>query len=143
MIVAHTSTHLTNYVHREIICEVIFGTPSKNCQGSGICMVAKSSFFDGRPIACKYATSFVSSPSPGILMFRFPKSSIGRWENYRLLEEEFFWVEEAFILPRWLGVKCNMTSAVVRPGKYPVIDTIDSRWIRFHLTSLTQYPSNF
>ena len=126
MTIPHTVSSLHTEIFRnEIACSVVFGTPSKNCQGSGICMVAKPAFTER--IACRHVDAFVSSPSAGTLWFRFPASKA----EHRALAERYFRVEEAFVIPGWLLAKSSMKSAVINPGSYPVLNTADGRWVIF------------
>jgi hypothetical protein len=56
----------------EMICGVIFGTPSRNCTGSGICMVTSIGHIRRRKFPCVCVTAYLSMSPEGAIYLQFP-----------------------------------------------------------------------
>ncbi len=113
---------------KEIRMEVVFGTPSQNCIGSGICMV-----MNRLPpnLRCPNAPVWVSYEN-GMLAFRFLKSEMLREDAQSRFESPWFFVEESFQLPRYTARRLGMTTHWVSPGLYPIGDTAKDWVLAFH-----------
>jgi hypothetical protein len=103
---------------REVEMEVVFGTPSRNCSGTGICMIA-SRLPQGHDIPCPHAPAIIHcDPSGHEIVFRFRKQRL----NDRVVQEYFsssyFLVEEAFSLPQRLVRMWGLPMSSIPPGRY-------------------------
>jgi len=110
----------------EIRMEVVFGTPSQNCIGSGICMVM------GRLpsieiLKCPHAPAWISYDQ-GLLRFRFSKSAVVREDAVRRLESPWFLVQEPFQLSGYTARRLGMISNWFSTGLFPVTET-EKDWI--------------
>lgn len=113
---------------REVEMEVVFGTPSKNCAGAGVCMLTNR-FTNGHTVPCPHAPAIVHFPPGGNreLVFRFRK----RYLTERILSgyfsSEFFVVEEAFRLPLQMVRRLGLPVRSIRPGRY-VLEEYTREW---------------
>lgn len=115
----------------EIKMEVVFGTPSQNCIGSGVCMVM-SRLPRTQALHCPHAPAWISYQS-GRLDFRFRKNEVLREDAIRRFGSPFFLVNEAFCLPRLATRPLGLPSAWVSPGVYSIEHTALDWIIGFNL----------
>lgn len=108
----------------EIRMEVVFGAPSQNCIGSGVCMV-----MNRLPpnLPCPNAPVWVSYDK-GRLIFRFPKSEMLREDAQSRFGSLWFFVQESFQLPRYTARRLGMPIHWVSPGLY-VIEKTAKDWV--------------
>lgn len=111
---------------KEIRMEVVFGTPSQNCIGSGICMVM-SRLPSIQPLRCPHAAAWISY-AHGQLRFRFSKSEVEREDAVRRFDSPWFLVRESFQISRYTARRLGMASPWISPGVFPIIET-DKDWI--------------
>ena len=69
---------------REVEMEVVFGTPSRNCSGTGICMIA-SRLPQGHDIPCLHAPAIIHCDPGHEIVFRFRKQRL----TDRVVQEYF------------------------------------------------------
>lgn len=103
-----------------VIANVMFGSPHRNCQGSGICNVVApvTQVIDRADrISCKRAVAVVTVEWQGSLVFQFVKKSMCRKAIARYFKEDLFIVESPFDFRRnfWSKDYCR-----IQPGTYPV-----------------------
>ena len=111
---------------REIRMEVVFGTPSQNCIGSGVCMVMNHLPLHWQ-LSCPHAPAWVSYEK-GLLRFRFSKSETLREDAVSRLESPWFLVQESFQLSRYAARRLGLRSHWIPPGLYPVEESADC-WV--------------
>lgn len=99
--------------------EVVFGTPSKNCSGTGICMIA-GRFPQGYTIRCPHAPAIIHCIPNQELVFRFRKHRLPEGAAQTYFSAGFFPVEEAFTLPQRLIRLWNLSIETIAPGRYPL-----------------------
>ncbi|MCS6929732.1 MAG: hypothetical protein NZM43_09565 [Saprospiraceae bacterium] len=105
---------------REAEVEVIFGTPSRNCEGSGICMVT-GRFPNGYTVSCPHAPAIIyCEQEREELVVRFQKRHLTEAVLKRLTESEMFLVEEPFCIPRQLVQRWGLPNRYIPAGRYPV-----------------------
>ena len=102
---------------REIEMEVVFGTPSRNCSGAGICLIA-ARFPQGHKIPCPHAPAIINYVPGRELVFRFRKHRISDTAVRRYFHKRYFLVEEAFELPQRLVRHWQLPQTHIPPGKY-------------------------
>jgi len=115
----------------EIRMEVVFGTPSQNCIGSGVCMVMHKLPPD-HLLKCPNAPAWVSFEN-GLLNFRFPKSDVLRQDVLIRFCSPWFLVQESFQLPRYTARRLGMPKHWVQPGLYTIEETAKDWLLSFRL----------
>lgn len=98
--------------------EILFGTPGKRCEGSGICRIYT---LCGAKRLEKH-----SRRVPGVLL-QTPTNSLSICLNrsdlpapliHELFEQEYFTMEEGFVLPQYFARKLGTTLDYVPSGNY-------------------------
>lgn len=102
---------------REVDMEVVFGTPSKNCSGNGICMLA-SRLPRYYLIPCPHAPVTIHYMGGQELVFRFRKKYLCDRAVQTYFSSPRFLVEEAVALPQRLIRLWNLTIDRIPPGQY-------------------------
>jgi len=98
--------------------EVVFGTPSRNCSGTGICMIA-SQLPQGHIIPCPHAPAIIHcDPLGHELVFRFRKQRLPDMVVQDYFSSNIFVVEEAFSLPQRLIRMWDLPIGSIPPGRY-------------------------
>jgi hypothetical protein len=105
----------------EIRMEVVFGTPSQNCIGSGICMVMNR-LPRLHALHCPHAPALVSC-AKNALVFRFFKSDIQHDDARARFAGPWFPVQEAFTIPRHFARRLGLASEWISPGLYRIEET--------------------
>ncbi|MCB9316685.1 MAG: hypothetical protein H6569_11145 [Lewinellaceae bacterium] len=117
---------LANTSVREVEMEVVFGTPSKNCAGAGICLIS-SRFPDKYKIPCPHAPAIIHFLPGGELVFRFRKTRITTPALRAYFKSSDFLVEEAFDLPKRLIQRWQLPKTQVPPGRY-LLEEYSQEW---------------
>lgn len=104
---------------QEVEMEVVFGTPSKNCSGAGVCLIA-GRFPEGYKIACSHAPARIHFLPGNELVFRFRKHALNNRIIQRYFKANSFLVEEPFQLPRQLVDQWSLPVQNIAAGQYPV-----------------------
>lgn len=112
----------------EMICGVIFGTPSRNCTGSGICMVTSIGHIRRRKFPCVCVTAYLSMSPEGAIYLRIPYSTADSDRHNHLFRKRIFEVDETFRIPPWLMSPWGKSSIFIPPGRYGIRRAADS-WI--------------
>ena len=103
---------------REVEMEVVFGTPSRNCSGTGICMIA-SRLPQGTQIPCPHVLAIIHcDPAGHELVFRFRKQRLSDLVVQKYFSSSIFQVEEAFSLPQRLIRMWDLPIGSIPPGRY-------------------------
>lgn len=97
--------------------EVVFGTPSKQCSGSGICIVTSAPLIR-TPIICPHAPARLRRVPGEGLVFLFAKKHINTDVLMAYFASPYFLVEEPFALPRRLVKDWHLPTSWVAPGCY-------------------------
>ena len=111
---------------REVEMEVVFGTPSKNCSGAGICLIANR-FPKGYSVPCPHAPASIHMVSRRELVFRFRKRNLTEKAAAGYFTRRYFQVEEAFLLPKRLVRMWRLSAASVSPGQY-LLEEYSQEW---------------
>lgn len=107
--------------------EVVFGTPSRHCIGSGICLIAKRSAARGK-IDCPHAPALLSvMRQRQLLLLSFPMALTQDARARDLLNQPLLQLEESVRFPTHLSRIWQMTGQYILPGQYPVTFATDSR----------------
>lgn len=132
----------------ELEIEAVFGKPSKNCFGSGICMVLNR-LPAQHQLPCPHAPAWLSVKQ-GRLVFRFSKSEVVRKDATSRLNTPLFLVQEPFRVPRYIARHLGLPSLWVPAGAYAIEETSRDWFLAFdppvlsglgsHLTSIQTKP---
>ena len=104
---------------RQMEMEVVFGTPSKNCDGAGVCMLIHR-LPKSLDIRCPHAPAIIHCSPGRELIFRFRKNDLNGLAIQAYFTSEYFLVEEAFRIPPSLVRKWNLPVRWIQPGRYPI-----------------------
>lgn len=100
--------------------QVIFGTPSRNCSGSGICKVYTIHGSKRLNISCEMVKAGLMLVKAQLQM-SFPKAGCSEQLIQQQFATESFKVEENFVLPTWLSRKFQLPAVFVPIGEYPIM----------------------
>lgn len=120
-----------NYYSTEYVCGVVFGTPSRHCTGSGVCMVTSLQILKRRQYACRYVKAYLGRGHRGEITLRVPFDSFPEEHIARVLNKGIFQVEETFQIPPWLTGAWGGHRIYIPPGKYSTVVLADAWLIRF------------
>jgi hypothetical protein len=120
---------------KSMSCDVVFGSPSNDCRGTGICKITARKSRPEVPVRrdCKTAKAlFISGEHGANLSMVFARETLCThiWRNH--LRKGVLTLQEPCKIPveitRSIGLKFN----TLRPGQYAV-EELDGRYrIRFH-----------
>jgi len=101
---------------------VLFGTPSRQCRGQGICMVAeRRDEVAAPPFSCPLTPALLVQVSPARLQLIVPVSGLSEAVASRQFSGAFFEVKEAFLLPEFIRKYFKSPdNACIPVGHYPV-----------------------
>lgn len=125
--------------NREAEMEVVFGTPSRNCSGAGICLVMNRSAKLLKRIVCPHAPALIYYNSGKELVFRFRKRLVDAGTVSLYFNKEGFLVEEPFSLPHRLVRQWNLPITQVQPGRY-LLEEYSSEWRLYFPISMQDQP---
>lgn len=121
----------------ETAVEVIFGTPSKYCQGIGICRIlSKAPKFI--QLSCPHVPAHLSLSASGWLRLRFNRGTIPESLAQQYFGQPFFQVDEPCPLPLRFRLPQHTAPSILLPGLYPILQTEES-WIILFKTSVVNY----
>ena len=111
---------------REVEMEVIFGTPSKNCSGAGICLIAnRSARWDS--ISCPHTPAILHFSPGQELVFRFRKRHLDTPALQAYFGCGSFLVEESFSLPSQIVRRWALPFSSIPPGRY-LLEEYSQEW---------------
>jgi hypothetical protein len=112
--------------------EVVFGAPSQNCIGSGVCMVMNR-LPRQQQLPCPHAPTWISFER-GLLVFRFSKAEVVRQDAISRFDAPWFLVQESFHVPLYTSRHLGLPSQWIRPGLYAIEETAKDWLLTFCLT---------
>lgn len=103
-----------------LFCEVVFGTPGKRCEGSGLCRIytvtgAKRLAFHPRRLP-----AILLFDAGGHLHLRLRQEDVPATLQQEVFQGESFLLEEDFTLPRYFARKLNAERLQIPAGAYPL-----------------------
>jgi len=105
---------------RILFSEVVFGTPGKRCEGSGLCRiytVTGAKRLDPHP---RRIPVILLINAKGKLGLRLNKNDLPEKLYTELFQGEFFLIEEQFVLPAYFARKLGVGHYKVPAGEYPL-----------------------
>lgn len=113
--------------------EVVFGTPSKNCSGNGICLLSK--YRPERPLRLQCPSvrgSIRANPSHRVVMLQFDTAQLPASVADRHLSGSHFVVEEPFSIPISILKSVGVSGRIaIAPGLYKLYHLKKSVVIKF------------
>lgn len=115
---------------REVAAEIVFGTPSRNCDGVGLCRMLAPVLLRGREIRCPHATAYCAlDVERNVFTLRFPKSFLSHQMVARHFYKRLFNVTESYRVPGHIIHALGLQQVVIiQEGVYMVKETQDD-WI--------------
>ncbi len=112
-----------NTTQKRLKSEIVFGSLSTGCKGSGVCKVVPSSI-EVKGWKCPHATAWISLSPEGKIRIEFIKNSMTIQEIRRYFRWQLFQVFEAYAMPSFVRNNLEIPRPlVIQPGIYPVTDT--------------------
>lgn len=130
---ASTSKVTGRPASQELRFGVVFGTPSRHCDGSGVCVIARVPVLERWSIPCAFVIAFFSVWEEGHFVFRIPVEEITDPLYQQHFSKGFFRVEEAFEVPRWMAKALGKPKIAVPAGVYRVEQRSADYLIHFNL----------
>ncbi|MEZ4942638.1 MAG: hypothetical protein R3D58_17320 [Saprospiraceae bacterium] len=116
---------------KQLRSEIVFGSPSTGCKGSGVCKVVPV-LTTARDWKCPHATAWISVTPEGKLRVAFQKSSLTLRQIRCYFRWQLFQVFEPFQMPYYIQQKLNASQTlIIQPGIYPVLETADELIVEF------------
>jgi hypothetical protein len=114
-----------NGVQRHIRCDVVFGSPSLGCRGTGVCKI--TAYQPAEPQVqlrdCKKAGAFIGAVHGGYgLSLMLPKGFLCANIMRFHLSKPFFEINEPCTLPSSFQAALGLKIDQIKPGKYPIQD---------------------
>ncbi len=113
--------------------QVVFGTPSRDCSGSGICKLYTIHAAKHLHIACEMVPARLAA-SGKALHLSFSEADCTESLRQKQFKGLHFLVEEAFQLPSWLTQKLNIPAAFITAGGYPIQRKNGFIWLKLPIT---------
>ncbi len=132
----YSNTHVAVPKRPKVIdSQVVFGTPSRDCSGSGICKVYTIHAAKHLNISCEMLrVRFVLWQMDLQLCFSEQECTD------QLIQKKFcsdhFLVEERFPLPSWLSRKLDIHPAAIPTGSYPIKRKNGFIWLNLPLITV-------
>ena len=115
--------------------QVVFGTPNRNCLGSGICKVYTIHAAKRLHIACEMVPTRLAVSDKDLLI-SFSAADCSESLRQKQFRGMHFWIEEAFQLPSWLVRKLDIPAAFIPVGEYPIQRKNGFIWLKLPITFL-------
>ncbi len=113
--------------------QVVFGTPSRNCSGAGICKVYTIHAAKRLQIACEMVPARLVVSDKDLLV-SFSEADSTESLRQKQFGGMYFWVEEAFQLPNWLVQKLDTPAAFIPAGEYLIQRKNGFIWLKLPIT---------
>ena len=122
-----------NAVRSRLKSEIVFGSLSTGCKGSGVCKVVPSDTMTTE-WKCPHATAWISVTANEKLRFAFIKSAMPGQMIRRYFRWQLFQVFEPYAMPLYIEkkLKTNRKMAIA-PGIYTVRETNDELIVDFNI----------
>ena len=132
----YSNSHFAVQKRPKIIdSQVIFGTPSRDCSGPGICKIYTIHGARRLNIACEMVLTRLAVLDEE-LQLSFSETAC----TERLIQQHFinayFAMDEKFVLPTWLSRKFECPSVFVPVGEYPILRKSGFIWLKLPLRLL-------
>jgi len=112
-----------NTTQKRLRSEIVFGSLSTGCKGSGVCKVVPSRI-EVKDWKCPHAAAWISLSPEGKIRIEFIKKSMTVQELRRYFRWQLFQVFEAYAMPAFVRNGLDTPGhLIIQPGIYAVKDT--------------------
>lgn len=128
----HEVIHIkVNPARTKLKLEIVFGSLSASCKGSGICKVVPFGI-QTEDWKCPHASAWVYITTEARLRIEFIKHSMFQQYIRRYFRWHLFQVQEAFEMPLFVEKRLKVSEKIiVRPGVYSVKETAQKLIVDF------------
>jgi hypothetical protein len=107
-----------------IHAEVVFGSPSKNCDGYGVCVLV-SQIYAQQYKCSSYPCLIIYEKKEDLIVLELKKEQVPTLTTIKFLDNRSsFFVEEHYQLPRMLLKEMGLKGAFsILKGNYPIIES--------------------
>ncbi len=117
---------------KTVHAEIIFGSPSANCQGQGICRVLSGT--ETTSCSCaKFPVRVSASTHSSGISFLFSKAVLPETIQALYFDNKVLIVREIFFISPLLASELGLATCRVKPGEYSIGDKGDTFEIRMEL----------
>ena len=120
----------------DLSMQVVFGTPSRACAGSGVCKMLPLRVKLGANYHCSIFRASCRITS-GTLILKLSRKQFTRKQWQYWFAGGKFCVEEGFQLPRWISRQLPYSAYCILPGTYQLQGTGDT--VEIELAGLASY----
>lgn len=111
----------SNYKLHGIKSEVIFGKPSKDCAGLGICKVNVNTKSVSTQNDCPASKAIIKTDRFGQVGFYFKNESLCIKARRKYFNSSYFVLGESFVLPKQVIQLMKLKHGVIEAGEYPIL----------------------
>ena len=144
MVIRISTAQQTIMIGLELVCGVIFGTPSRHSTGSGICMVSSLQILRRKRYPCDHVMAYLGQGINGELTIRIPFTAVPEALRRQFFRNKIFKVDETFQIPPWLTSPWGKYRIYIPPGRYEIQQSADS-WIiifpQFQTSDCSTFPT--
>ncbi|WP_367391083.1 hypothetical protein [Lewinella sp. LCG006] len=110
----------TNQLSTSIALQVVFGSPSRGCAGSGVCKMLPHTVILPKDWLCPvWAAHLYWYAFSNTFQLSFPLAQFTQSDRNKWFAEDKFLLEEAFTLPLWLAKLLGENNYSIPAGSYP------------------------
>ncbi len=118
-----------------IKADIVFGSPSTGCKGSGVCTVVPATQMGSKSLKCPYATAWISMKNKRNIRFAFIKSSMTEQQIKCYFRWNLFQVFESVAMPQFVQTRIGYhRPLIIRSGIYHVEVRTHELIVDFKLT---------
>lgn len=122
-----------NTARSRLKSEIVFGSLSTGCKGSGVCKVVPSDTMTTE-WKCPHATAWISVTTNNKLRFAFIKSSMSEQMIRRYFRWQLFQVFEPYAMPVFIEKRLKINRKMtIAPGIYTVRDSNNELIVDFNI----------
>jgi hypothetical protein len=113
-----------------VSAEVVFGSPSKNCDGYGVCMLTSTGLLSSLSLRCPVTACELEISMDHLQMkLEIGKHVVADSVANRYFRKSCFWLEEDYKFSRMMSEKWGRTGRFkISAGEYSITST-DDKWI--------------
>ena len=104
-----------------LFSEVVFGTPGKRCEGSGLCRIYTVTGAKRLQAHPRRIEVILFLNSQGRLGIRLNQGDLSGILASEVFNRDVFILEEAFVLPKYFARKLGILTYLIPAGEYPLV----------------------
>lgn len=120
-----------------IKADIVFGSPSTGCKGSGVCTVVPATQMSSKALKCPHATAWISMTNQRKLRFSFIKSSMTEQQIKCYFRWNLFQIFESVAMPLFVQNRIGpYRPMIIKSGIYHVEERMSELIVDFNLADL-------